>query len=121
VGSNASFLRAASPPNQPAANPSRTLVWRERAARVKFDAKALANLPEVAVSLRTLQRHFRNEIGLPLDVALLQWRAEAARDFITTTSATTKETARRFGFHDSALYRHAFVPLVVKCRIVGRF
>ena len=103
-----SFLRAASPPNEPAANSSLAAMWRERAMRVNFDAKALAGLPEVAMSLRTLQRRFRNEIGLPLDIALLQWRAEAARDYIMATGATTKETAMRFRFHDSAHLDHVF-------------
>jgi transcriptional regulator GlxA family with amidase domain len=103
-----SFQAAASPPTQPAANSSLAVLWRERAMRVNFDAKALAHLPEVAVSMRTLQRRFHNEIGLPLDVALLQWRAEAARDFIIATGATTKETAIRFRFHDSAHLDHVF-------------
>jgi transcriptional regulator GlxA family with amidase domain len=108
VASNAFFQNAASPPNPAAANSPRVALWRERATRVNFDAKALANLPEVAVSRRTLQRRFRNEIGLPLDVALLQWRAEAARDFIMATGAATKEAAARFGFRDSSHLDHVF-------------
>ncbi len=60
------------------------------------------------MSPRTLQRRFLNEIGLPIDVVLLQWRAEAARDFIMATGETTKEAAKQFGFHDSAHLAHVF-------------
>lgn len=108
VGSSGSFANDASPPNERAANSSLAVAWRARATRVNFDAKALADLPEVAMTARTLERRFLNEIGLPLDVALLQWRAEAARDFIMATGQTTKATAARFGFFDSAHLAHVF-------------
>ena len=108
MGTRVSSTPAAVPPTQPAANYSPALVWRERAARVNFDAEALAALPEVAMSARTLQRRFLNEIGLSIDVAFLQWKAEAARDYIMATGAQTKDAAARFGFHDSAHLIRAF-------------
>jgi AraC-like DNA-binding protein len=55
-----------------------------------------------------LERRFLNEIRLPIDIAVLQWRAEAARDFITDTGATTKAAVAEFRFHDSAHLAHVF-------------
>jgi transcriptional regulator GlxA family with amidase domain len=85
--------------------------WRELARRTAFDLQSMALLPEVAVSVRTLERVFEQNFGATPSHFLMRWRAEAARDYIAATGAGNKQAAATFGFFDEAHLCHVFKQL----------
>ena len=85
--------------------------WRDLARRARFDVRGLASLPEVSLSVRSLQRLFESRFSAPPSHCLFRWRAEEARDYIVATASSNKEAAYQFGFSDEAHICHAFQQL----------
>jgi AraC-like DNA-binding protein len=82
--------------------------WRVLARRSGYHLHRLAALPEVSRGVRSVERLFRQNFSAPPSHYLKHWRVEEACAYISTTGASNKEAAYRFGFWDEAHLCHLF-------------
>ena len=101
--------------------------WHDLARRASFNLQRISLLPEVAVSVRTLERVFEQNFRSTPSYFLMRWKAEGARDYIAATGAGNKQAAAAFGFFDEAHLCHVFKQLFnrspqsyVPSRLTGR-
>src|ERR1044072_9352700 len=76
--------------------------WRRLARRAGHEGQAPADLREVAVSIRTLERLFQKQFQSAPCVTLPRWRAEEPRDVIRSTGASNKAVVRLLGYYDES-------------------
>jgi AraC family transcriptional regulator len=82
--------------------------WQQLAKQAGFNLARLAHMPEIALSVRTIERIFTHNFRAPPSHYLQHWWVEAARDYIRMTGASNKEAADKFGFWDEAHLCHVF-------------
>jgi transcriptional regulator GlxA family with amidase domain len=79
--------------------------WSELAREAEWSASALAEKCSVAV--RTLERHFHNQMGQSPKFWLVRQRQRKAIDFLAH-GLSVKETARELGYKHAAHFSRDF-------------
>jgi transcriptional regulator GlxA family with amidase domain len=108
-GGQAQYIEHAGPadadhPLQP------TIVWMEENALAALDLQAIAD--RASVSVRTLNRQFREHFGATPLGLLTRMRVDRARRLLESTGLTVDRVAEQSGFGSYASLRHHFVRTV---------
>ena len=108
-GGQAQFVESARPhddslPLQP------TILWMEENALEPLDLQSIAN--NASMSVRSLNRHFRDQLGTTPHKLLLQMRIDRARRLLESTRLLMDRIAEQSGFASPSSLRHHFVRSV---------
>ena len=79
--------------------------WPELAKQARWSASALAK--QCGVSVRTLERHFKKQMGKPPKVWLAEQRQQVAIDLLLHGS-TVKEAADHAGYKQASTFSREF-------------
>jgi len=108
-GGQAQYIEHAGPPD--AGHPLQpTITWMEENAVDALDLRAIAN--HAAVSVRTLNRQFREHFGTTPLGLLTGMRVDRARRLLESTGLTVDRVAEQSGFGSYASLRHHFLRTV---------
>jgi transcriptional regulator GlxA family with amidase domain len=104
-GGQAQYIEHAGPAN--ADHPLRpTIAWMEENALDPLDLQAIAN--HASVSVRTLNRQFREHFGTTPSGLLAKMRVDRARRLLESTGLTVDRVAEQSGFGSYASLRYHF-------------
>src|SRR5678815_1548258 len=81
--------------------------WRALAHEAGYCVRTMAALPAVGLSVRTLQRIFRQRFNSSPKLLVPRWRAEAARALIQK-GASNKDVIRIQRYYDNSHLTHDF-------------
>ncbi|MGW0791718.1 GlxA family transcriptional regulator [Streptomyces sp. NPDC002911] len=87
-----------------------TIDWMQQNVSAPLALKAIAG--HAAMSVRSLNRQFRQQVGTTPQRLLLQMRADRARQLLETTDLPVDRIASEAGFGSHSSLRHHFVRLV---------
>ncbi|MEU4896489.1 helix-turn-helix domain-containing protein [Streptomyces sp. NPDC044780] len=87
-----------------------TIDWMEKNLTAPLDLTAIAR--HAAMSVRSLNRKFRHQIGTTPQQLLLQMRIDRARRLLETTHLPADQVAEESGFGSQASLRYHFTRLV---------
>lgn len=97
-------------PSDPANPLQSTVEWMERNASTPLDLQAIAN--HASMSVRSLNRKFRAQLGTTPQKLLLQMRVDRARRLLESTNLSLGRIAKEAGFGTYASLRYHFVSSV---------
>jgi transcriptional regulator GlxA family with amidase domain len=105
-GGQAQYIEHDAPPaaNHPL---QLTIAWMEENARDALDLQAIAN--HASVSVRTLNRQFREHFGTTPLALLTRMRVDRARRLLESTGLTVDRVAEQSGFGSYPSLRHHFL------------
>jgi transcriptional regulator GlxA family with amidase domain len=105
-GGQAQYIEHDAPPaaNRPL---QLTIAWMEENARDALDLQAIAN--HASVSVRTLNRQFREHFGTTPLALLTRMRVDRARRLLESTGLTVDRVAEQSGFGSYPSLRHHFL------------
>ncbi|MFI8992304.1 GlxA family transcriptional regulator [Streptomyces antimycoticus] len=87
-----------------------TIGWMQENLASPLDLHTIAE--HAAMSVRSLNRQFRQQVGTTPQQLLLQMRVDRARQLLETTELTMDRVAEQSGFGSHATLRHHFSRLV---------
>lgn len=108
-GGQAQFIEHVSP-DDASDSLQPTIDWMEENLTAPLDLKSIAR--HAAMSVRSLNRKFRHQIGTTPQQLLLQMRIDRARRLLETTNLAADQVAEESGFGSHASLRYHFTRLV---------
>lgn len=105
-GGHAQFIRRLAPETEPSSAITATIGWALAHLDEPLTLEELAD--RASVSVRTLTRRFRHEVGMPPLEWIIQQRVERARRLLEETDATVDRIAAQAGFGTAAGMRQHF-------------